>query len=418
MTAGLADSEQVSKLRDAMTDELVSDGMISSPAVEAAFRKVPRHEFVPPDTSLVDAYCTTVAPITKVDEKGAHLSSVSAPWLQALMIGQAGIRAGMRVLEIGSGGYNAALLAEVTGPQGLVVTLDIDAEVTARAVHSLEATGYGRRVIAATADGEHGMPAHAPYDAIVVTAGAWDIPPAWLSQLAPGGTLVLPLRMNTITRSLAFRRVGDHLVSTSAETCGFVPMQGEGARAERTFQLPNPAGGYVALRFDQGVPDDLGLLNGVLATSPVTAWSGVRIGGAVSFADLHLWLAAFLPGFCRVAASDGTALAGEEIGQRWFPFGGVHGDSFSFQVSRKLDGPGDPVFEFGAAAYGPHAHEAAATLIEQIRAWDRHGRDLPGDAFAFWPAGSALPPPHADTAVFRKIHGTVSASWPARKASQ
>lgn len=174
MKAGIAGYEQVGELRDAMTDELVSDGMVSSPTVEAAFRRVPRHAFVPSDTSLDDAYSTTVAPITKVDENGAHLSSVSAPWLQAMMIGQAGICAGMKVLEVGSGGYNAALLAEVTGPQGLVVTMDIDPEVTARSVDALDATGYGGRVIVVTADGEHGMPAHAPYDAIIVTAGAWE----------------------------------------------------------------------------------------------------------------------------------------------------------------------------------------------------------------------------------------------------
>jgi methyltransferase of FxLD system len=241
-----------------------------------------------------------VAPITKADAHGAHLSSVSAPWLQAAMIRQAGIALGMRVLEIGSGGYNAALLAEIAGNDGLVVSMDIDPDITARASAALAAAGYGERVEVVTADGEHGVSDHAPYDAIVVTVGAWDIPPAWLSQLAGDGTLVLPLRMNTITRSIAFRRAGDHLVSTSAEMCGFVPMQGAGARAERTFRLPYPRGGHVELRFDHEAPSDRSLLDGALAAGHVTAWSGVRIGHAVSFADLHLWLAGFLPGFCRV----------------------------------------------------------------------------------------------------------------------
>jgi protein-L-isoaspartate(D-aspartate) O-methyltransferase len=416
MTAGMTDSGQAGKLRAAMTDRLVADGMIGSPEVEAAFRTVPRHVFVPPGTPADDAYGADVAIITRCDENGAHLSSVSAPWLQARMIRQAGICAGMRVLEVGSGGYNAALLAEITGRQGLVVTMDIDPRVTARATGSLEAAGYGDRVVVVNADGEHGMPDHAPYDAIVVTAGAWDIPPAWLSQLSAEGILVLPLRMNTITRSLAFCRTGDHMVSTSAEMCGFVPMQGRGARAERTFRLPDPGGGHVALRFDECTPDDPGLLDGVLAAGPVTVWSGLRIGSGVSFADLHLWLAAFLPGFCRVAATQDTALGAQEVGKDWFPFGCARGGSFAYQASRRLDQPGGPEFEFGAGAYGPHAEEAAGALIGQIRAWDRRGRDLPGDAFTFWPAGTALPPPQQpDTAAFRKIHGTVTVSWPAAR---
>jgi protein-L-isoaspartate(D-aspartate) O-methyltransferase len=124
-TASVADTGPADQLRKVMTDRLIADGMITSPVVEAAFRVVPRHLFVPAGTSLDDAYNTNVAPITKRDENGADLSSVSAPWLQARMIAQAGIARGMRVLEIGSGGYNAALLAEVTGNNGLVVTMDI-----------------------------------------------------------------------------------------------------------------------------------------------------------------------------------------------------------------------------------------------------------------------------------------------------
>src|SRR5262245_30244124 len=98
-----------------MADRLVADGWISSPEAEAAFRVVPRHLFVPDGTSLAEAYCADHSVVTKVGPGGASMSTVSAPWLQARMIAQAGIAPGMRVLEIGSGGYNAALLAEITG---------------------------------------------------------------------------------------------------------------------------------------------------------------------------------------------------------------------------------------------------------------------------------------------------------------
>lgn len=134
-----ADPGQADRLREAMTDKLIAGGWITSPAVEAAFRTVPRHEFTPPGTPLEVAYNADDSVITKRDASDAHLSSVSAPWLQARMIDQAGIGPGMRVLELGSGGYNAALLAEVTGEGGSVVSMDCRTPLIFRAVRgSLE----------------------------------------------------------------------------------------------------------------------------------------------------------------------------------------------------------------------------------------------------------------------------------------
>lgn len=92
----------------------------------------------------------------------------------------------MRVLEIGSGGYNAALIAELVGETGQVTTVDIDPDVADRAQSCLAAAGY-HRVNVVVADAEGGVPKHAPYDRMIVTVGAWDIPPAWSDQLAEGG---------------------------------------------------------------------------------------------------------------------------------------------------------------------------------------------------------------------------------------
>jgi protein-L-isoaspartate(D-aspartate) O-methyltransferase len=91
-------------------------------------------------------YSTYDAVVTKRDQHGVDVSSVSAPHIQALMLEQPRIEPGMSVLEIGSGGYNAALLAEVVGDGGHVVTVDIDAEVAQRARMFLDATGYARIV--------------------------------------------------------------------------------------------------------------------------------------------------------------------------------------------------------------------------------------------------------------------------------
>ncbi|WP_433498582.1 methyltransferase, FxLD system [Sphaerimonospora sp. CA-214678] len=403
------DSDRAVEIRNALADKLRAEGMITSEVVERAFRTVPRHEFVPPGTPLEVAYNADDSVATKTDEHGVIISSVSAPFIQARMIEQARLGPGQSVLEIGSGGYNAALLAEVVGTTGRVISMDIDPEVTERARALLEATGYGDAVTVVQGDAEQGVPEAGPFDAVIVTVGAWDIPPAWLEQLADNGTLVVPLRMNGITRSIAFRREADHLVSTSAEVCGFVAMQGEGEHPERIFLLPDAQGRTVKLRFDDRAPEDPNLLDGVLATKRTELWSGVTIKNRVSFADLHLWFAGFLPGFCKLAVDEGTDLANER--GTWFPFGVVRGDSFAYLAIRPaLEGEG---VEFGARAYGVHGTEAAIAMVEQIQAWDRQARSGPAPTFAFWPTGSDHTHLPQGTAVFPKTHGLVTISWPA-----
>ncbi|MFG2042126.1 methyltransferase, FxLD system [Dactylosporangium sp. NPDC048998] len=400
------------ELRTALVDRLVADGMIISPAVEAAFRTVPRHAFVPAGTPLEDVYHVDRSVVTKTDEHGAHLSSVSATYIQARMIEQAEVGPGMRVLEVGSGGYNAALLAEVVGTGGAVVSVDIDEDITDRATALLAATGYAGRVRVLQADAAHGVPGEGVVDRIIVTVGAWDIPPALLSHLAPDGVIVIPLRMNGVTRTIAFRRDGDHLASTSTEVAGFVPMQGDSARPERIFQLPDRDGHVVSLRFDAGTPEDVHLLTGVLGTERTEVWSGVTVAGSESFADLYLWFAGFLPGFCLLKADEGTELAAE---RGWFPFGVVRGDSFAYFAFRRTGD--DARSELGARAYGPHGKDAAAAMAEQIQAWDQHARRGPAPTFAYWPAGTSpgvgSGGMSANVAVLDKTHGLLTISWPA-----
>ncbi|HEX2418500.1 MAG TPA: methyltransferase, FxLD system, partial [Micromonosporaceae bacterium] len=269
--------DRAAQLRHALVDKLLATNMITSPRVEAAFRIVPRHVFVPADTPLEDVYHVDRSVITKRDEHGAHQSSVSATYIQARMIEQADVQPGMRVLEIGSGGYNAALLAEVVGDKGQVVSVDIDPEIADRAATLLHEIGHDSRVRVLRADAARGVPGEAVFDRILVTVGAWDIPPALLEQLAADGVIVVPLRMNGVTRTIAFRRHGDALIGTSSEVAGFVPMQGDGAHPERILQLPDRHGRHVNLRFDGDTPDDPSRLDGVLATDRTDRWSGVTI---------------------------------------------------------------------------------------------------------------------------------------------
>ncbi len=98
----------------------------------------PRHVFTP-GADLETAYAPCEIARCRTDEHGVGLSSVSAPWIQAEMIEAAGIEEGMRVPEVGGGGYNAALLSRLVGPSGHVVS----AKAIGRAAAGPEAAGIG-----------------------------------------------------------------------------------------------------------------------------------------------------------------------------------------------------------------------------------------------------------------------------------
>ncbi|MCA1709924.1 MAG: methyltransferase domain-containing protein, partial [Actinobacteria bacterium] len=168
-------------LHTALIDQIRAGGWIVTPGVEDAMRVVPRHLFLP-NATAEEAYADkNVA--TKTDPDGAVLSSASTPSIVAMMLEQAGIEAGHRVLEIGAGtGYNAALLRQLTGDSGQVATVDIDPDAVENTRQNLNTAGYDG-VHLQCGDGEYGVPQYAPYDRIIVTAGAWDLPPAWREQL-------------------------------------------------------------------------------------------------------------------------------------------------------------------------------------------------------------------------------------------
>jgi len=396
--------DRATEIRNRLTDELIAAGHITSAGVEAAFRTVPRHLFAP-GVSIEAAYARDIV-VVKRNKRGVPISTISAPEIHALQLQQARIGPGMRVLEIGSGGYNAALIAELVGPDGQVTSMDIDPDVVGRARACLDAAGYSQ-VQVALGDAEDGMAGNAPYDRIMVTVGAWDIPPSWTRQLAEGGRIVVPLRTKGLTRSLALEREDDHLVSRSQEMCGFVKMQGAGAHDGHLLPL---RGGKVSLGFDDGNLDDPQKLDGVLATTPTAAWSGVTVRHRESFADLLLWMMTTLPGFCTliVDAADSDPGIAVEPGGRWFPFATVDGDSFAYLSARPA---GEAIAELGAHGYGPHAEQAAKAVAEQIRAWDRDHRNGPGPTYTIWPIDTpddALPA----GAVIDKRHTRVSISWP------
>lgn len=407
----------VEQLRNSMVGELRDLGAIHTDRVETAFRTVPRHLFVP-EVSASRAYAAEDAVITKTGGDGINISSVSAARIQAFMLEQADIHPGMNVLEIGSGGLNAAYIAELVGPGGKVTTADIDPDVTDRANRCLGEAGYDRVNVVLT-DGENGAPGHDPYDRIIVTVGAWDIPPAWLDQLTDDGRIVVPLRVRGLTRSVALAREGDRMVSRGYELCGFVPMQGAGEHRVRLAVLHDEKDEEIGLRLDDGQRVDTGPLRAALSQPRAEAWSAVTIGGMEPFDDLDLWLATVVPDFALLAA---TAAAREKgLVASASPLGVptlVDGDSFAYRTARPLDEERTR-FEFGAYGHGPAAQKAADRLVELVQTWDReqrahHARFTVQPASEVTPSAKAGGVLHSSPAelIVRKRHTRVTVSWP------
>lgn len=393
--------------RDALVDALLAQGRITSPAVEAAFRAVARERFMPAGTDLELAYGVDRPVVTKRGSDGTATSSISAAYIQARMLEHVQLQPGMRVLEVGSGGLNAALIAETMGAGGAVVSVDIDPDVTACATRLLRENGYGDRVQVLTADAAVPLPGAALFDAIIVTAAVADIVPAWLTQLSPHGRLSLPLVMNGVTRTIGWHRTPDHLASTASEYAGFVPLQGAARHADHTVTLTGSSHSSVTLVFDVDPPHDPSALEHALGDDPIEWWSPVTFPNGTSWADLYLWFACFLHGFCRITTDDTSTLLTRNAG---WPFGCVTERGLAHLATRPA--PDGQSVQFGARGYGPDGDQAATALLEQISAWDRHARHQPPPTFGYWPAPTdpaLLPMGHA---VMTRPNGFLTISWP------
>ena len=185
--------------------------------VIAAMREVPREEFMA-STLQKHAYDDNPLPI----DAG---QTISQPYIVAYMIEALELASGDRALEIGTGsGYAAAVLSRIAAE---VYTVERIADLAVSAEGRLEALGYTNiRIL--EGDGTLGWPDHAPYDAIVVTAGAPEVPQPLLEQLAVGGRLVIPVGSDQLYQALVrVRRVSDEEYRTEHLTdVRFVPLIG------------------------------------------------------------------------------------------------------------------------------------------------------------------------------------------------
>lgn len=383
-------ADMVCALRD-------QDGIRSEP-VAAAFAAVPRHLFAP-DVPAELAYNLHRTVPVKKDENGLDISVMSAAHLQAVMLEQLEVEPGMKVLEIGSNGVNAAYLQELVGPDGEVTTVDIDPDVIDPARLHLDATGYSQ-VKTVIADGESGVTG-GPYDRIMVTVAAWDIPPSWIGALVEKGRLVVPLTVCGTTRSIAFDRDGAGLISRSYGLAHFVPMQGEGAAQERKVMLRDG----VALQTDDvRVPLNTQALDTALETSWLERWSGA----AYDLPDeLDLYLTLNLSRVARLHADQEVIESGLiEASARFGVPAIVSEDSFAYRTRRENADTGG--FESGVIAHGPHAEALADEYVNVLRRWAADHRRRGAATFRYLPGPAPSPLPQ--DAVLRR-HGIVTATW-------
>jgi protein-L-isoaspartate(D-aspartate) O-methyltransferase len=269
-----------------MITHLRERGGLTDPRVAAVLGRVPRHVFLP-GVDLAEAYADA-AVVTRYRD-GWPVSSASQPAMVATMLEQLRLPEGGSVLEIGAGtGYNAALLSGLVGASGRVVTVDIDPEVADEARHHLAVAGAAN-VQVICGDGARGWPGGAPYDGIIVTAGASDLAPAWASQLAPGGRLVVPLSIRGVQQCVAFTPADGHLRSVAVCGCQFMPLTGAMANGDQRLPVPGHPG--VHLQVAAGTDVDAALVAGVLGPQGPAADTGVTVRSGDVFASLRPWLA-------------------------------------------------------------------------------------------------------------------------------
>lgn len=218
--AAASDLDPFAGARRSMVAEQLQARDITDLRVLAAMGKVPRHHFVP-DYLTSQAYNDHPLPISSGQ-------TISQPYIVALMSQWAEVRAGDKVLEVGTGsGYQAAVLAELADR---VFTIELLPELAEAARGRLRDLGYDR-VQVRCGDGYKGWPEEAPFDAILVTATAPEVPTALKLQLKEGGRLVIPVGPpGRVQDLLLLRKVKGELREEKRVPVLFVPLVKPGER--------------------------------------------------------------------------------------------------------------------------------------------------------------------------------------------
>lgn len=210
----MRDNYQAQGLRKKLIEEIRLKGIRDEKVLEA-MGKVPRHLFM--DSSFLNhAYVDKAFPI-------GSGQTISQPYTVAFQTELLRVERGHKVLEIGTGsGYQAAILCEMGAK---VYTLERIKELYSKVIVFLPSIGYHPRFF--FADGFDGIPTYGPFDRIIVTAGATDIPEKLLPQLKIGGLMVIPVGDERIQNMILLERISEHeFKKTSHGQFSFVPLLG------------------------------------------------------------------------------------------------------------------------------------------------------------------------------------------------
>jgi protein-L-isoaspartate(D-aspartate) O-methyltransferase len=214
-TQAARNSSMTSGIRKKLVEQLRERG-IKDERVLRAIEKIPREEFLD-EHFLHQAYEDNALPI-------GEGQTISQPYTVAFMTEALELKAGEKVLEIGTGsGYQAAVLAEL-GVR--VYTIERHMALAELAAKRLEKLKY--RVVSRTGDGTRGWADYAPFDGIIVTAGAPDVPKSLTKQLNPsGGRLLIPIGDRATQTMFRITRNGDELKGEELSSFKFVPLIGK-----------------------------------------------------------------------------------------------------------------------------------------------------------------------------------------------
>jgi protein-L-isoaspartate(D-aspartate) O-methyltransferase len=208
-----AEDALFSILRQRMVESQLRARGISDERLLDAMLKVPRHEFTPANYRN-QSYEDHPLPI-------AEGQTISQPYIVALMLEALAIQPKDRVLEVGTGsGYVTALLAELTAE---VISVERHGVLAEESREVLARLGY-HNVNVMVGDGAEGYAASAPYDAIVVSAAAAELPRALLGQLAEGGRMIIPIGQADAQQLQFIRMQNGKPAISLRELCRFVPL--------------------------------------------------------------------------------------------------------------------------------------------------------------------------------------------------
>ncbi|MEM7819753.1 MAG: protein-L-isoaspartate(D-aspartate) O-methyltransferase [Candidatus Aenigmatarchaeota archaeon] len=199
--------------KEKLLKELIEHGYLKSKDVVSAFRKVPRENFVPENLKKY-AYINEPLPI-------GDGQTISQPLTVAFMTEFLDAKKDYKILEVGTGsGYQAAILSHIVGPKGKIITTEINEKLVEFAKNNLK--NY-KNVFVINFDGSKGYEKEAPYDRIIVTASAPDIPRPLIEQLKDGGKIIIPIG----DEMYLIEKIGNKIKKSMLGYFVFVPLIGE-----------------------------------------------------------------------------------------------------------------------------------------------------------------------------------------------